>query len=76
MEEHVIVWDIETIPDLEGYAAAADLQGKPETEVRDGMGEKFPKLIFHKIICIGALIASRSAGALQVERLGACTPTQ
>ena len=46
MEEHVIVWDLEIIPDLEAYAAVADLQGKPEAEVRDGMGDKFPNLFF------------------------------
>lgn len=72
MPDNIIVWDIETVPDLDSYAAAADLEGKPESEVRDGMGEKFPKLIFHKIICIGALIAGRSAdGSWQVQAIGA-----
>lgn len=71
MPENVIVWHIDTVPDLEGYAVAADLQDKAESEIRDGMGDKFPKPIFHKIICIGALIASRSAEAWQIEAIGA-----
>src|SRR5690242_17162506 len=71
MPENVIVWDIETVPDLDGYAAAADLQDKAESEVRDEMGDKFPKPVFHKIICIGALIAARCAEAWQIEAIGA-----
>jgi 3'-5' exonuclease len=71
MAETVIVWDIETVPDLEAYATAADLEGKPESEVRDGMGEKFPKPVFHKIVCIGALIAARPADAWQIQSIGA-----
>jgi len=47
MTASVIVWDIETIPDLRGFAAAKGLAGKPEDEVRAEMGDKFPKLIYH-----------------------------
>ena len=65
MREQVIVWDLETIPDLEAFAAASNLQGKPESEVRDGMGDKFPKLVSHKIACIGALVVSRSTAGWQ-----------
>ena len=71
MPEQIIVWDLETIPDLEAFAAVADLQGKPEDEVRDGMGDKFPKHIFHRIACIGALIASRLPEGWQVDAIGA-----
>jgi len=71
MPEQVVVWDLETIPDLEAFATVADLQDKPEAEVRDGMGDKFPKLIFHKIICIGALIASRSPEGWHTDAIGA-----
>jgi hypothetical protein len=45
MTASVIVWDIETVPDLRGYAAAKGLIGKPDDEVRAEMGDKFPKLI-------------------------------
>jgi 3'-5' exonuclease len=71
MQEHVIVWDLETVPDLEAVAAVSDLAGKSETEIRDELGDKFPKLIFHRIVCIGALIASRSPIGWQVEAIGA-----
>ena len=35
---HVLVWDIETIPDLRGFAAASGLDGKKDDEVRTEMG--------------------------------------
>ena len=43
MEEqvNVIIWDIETIPDLQGFAAANYLTGKTDAEIREVMGEKF-----------------------------------
>ena len=53
----VIVWDLETVPDLAGFAAANDLVGKSDVEVREAIGDKFPKHIYHSIVCIGALIA-------------------
>lgn len=31
--------------------------GKTDDEIRGELGEKFPKHIYHSIICIGALIA-------------------
>jgi hypothetical protein len=55
----VIVWDLETVPDLGGFAAANDLVGKSDVEVREAIGDKFPKHIYHSIVCIGALIAHR-----------------
>jgi len=51
----VIVWDIETVPDLKGFAAANGHDGKNDEEIRAAMGDKFPKPIYHSIICIGAL---------------------
>jgi hypothetical protein len=47
--------DIETVPDLVGFAAANGQQ--TEDEIRAALGDKFPKHIYHSIICIGALIA-------------------
>jgi predicted PolB exonuclease-like 3'-5' exonuclease len=55
---HVIVWDIETIPDLAGFAAANGLTGS-SAEVRAEIGEKFPKPLYHSVVCIGALVAER-----------------
>jgi hypothetical protein len=34
---NVIVWDLETIPDLRGYAAANGLVGKTDEEIRAAM---------------------------------------
>lgn len=68
---HVIVWDIETIPDISGFAAANDLLGKTAEEVRAAMGDKFPKHIYHSIICIGALIARHDNDHWVVDALSA-----
>ena|SRR5215831_527028 len=35
MKPSVIVWDLETVPDLRGFAAANDLAGKSDVEVRE-----------------------------------------
>jgi hypothetical protein len=59
MPASIIVWDIETVPDLRGFAAANGLIGKLEDELRAEMGDEFPKLIYHSIVCIGALVALR-----------------
>jgi predicted PolB exonuclease-like 3'-5' exonuclease len=68
---NVIVWDIETIPDLKGFAAANGLTGKADAEVLEAIGSKFPKHIYHSIVCIGALVAHREQGAWAVDALGA-----
>ena len=49
------MWDLETVPDLAGFAAAHDLVGKSDVEVRKAISDKFPKHIYHSIVCIGAL---------------------
>jgi predicted PolB exonuclease-like 3'-5' exonuclease len=68
---HVLVWDIETVPDLRGFAAANSLEGRSDDEVRAVMGDKFPKHIYHSIACIGALIAHHGGNHWVVEALGA-----
>lgn len=67
----MLVWDLETIPDLKGYAAAHGHDGKSDDEIRELLGEKFPKHVFHSIVCIGALIARREGDHWTVEALGA-----
>jgi 3'-5' exonuclease len=67
----VLVWDIETIPDLKGYAAAHGHDGKTDDEIREALGEKFPKHIFHSIVCIGALIAHQDSDRWIVDAIGA-----
>jgi 3'-5' exonuclease len=71
MSGNIIVWDLETIPDLRGFAAAKGLTGKSEDELIEVLGEKFPKHIYHSICCIGALVAHREQGGLVVDALGA-----
>jgi len=67
----VIAWDIETVPDLKGFAAANGLEGKTDDEIRAAMGDKFPKHIYHAIICIGALVAHQDNDRWVVDVLGA-----
>jgi predicted PolB exonuclease-like 3'-5' exonuclease len=55
MPNHLIVWDIETVPDLRGFAAANGHDGKADHEVREAMGDKFPKHIYHSIIFVSVL---------------------
>ena len=71
MPASVIVWDIETVPDLRGFPAANALAGKSDDEMRAEMGDKFPKLIYHSIVCIGALVAQRQDERWVVSALGA-----
>ena len=67
----VIVWDIETVPDLRGYAAAKGMGAATEDQVREAIGEQFPKHIYHSIVCIGALVAHREQGSWVLDALGA-----
>ena len=71
MTKSVIIWDLETIPDLRGFAAANDLAGKTDAEIREVLGSKFPKHIYHSILCIGALVAHRENDHWVVDALGA-----
>src|SRR6187431_2051322 len=71
MQQSIIVWDLETVPDLPGFAAANGLVGKPEYEVREAIGNKFPKHIYHSIAYIGALVAHRERDHWAVDALGA-----
>jgi predicted PolB exonuclease-like 3'-5' exonuclease len=70
-EQSVIVWDLETVPDLAAAARMLDLGNASEADVRPAFGEGFPKHPLHKIVCIGALIASRQPEGWRVDALGA-----
>jgi 3'-5' exonuclease len=67
----VIVWDIETIPDTEGFARANGLVNHSEEDIRKAMGGKFPKPPYHSIVCIGAVIAQQVDGAWEVRSIDA-----
>jgi len=68
---HVLVWDLETVPDVSGFVAANNMFDKSAEEVREAMGDKFPKHIYHSIICIGALIAHHDGNHWVVDSVGA-----
>ena len=70
-DQSVIVWDLETVPDLAAAARMLDLGNAPEAEVREALGAGFPKHPLHKIACIGALVASRQPKGWRVDALGA-----
>jgi 3'-5' exonuclease len=70
-EQSVVVWDLETVPDLAAAARMLDLGNASEAEVREALGSGFPKHPLHKIVCIGALIASRQPEGWRVDALGA-----
>jgi 3'-5' exonuclease len=69
--DHVIVWDLETVPDLPCVARVNGFDESDGEAAREKLGEKFPKLIFHAIVTIGALIAERIEGVWIVRSLGA-----
>ncbi|MFG3596507.1 ribonuclease H-like domain-containing protein [Bradyrhizobium sp. RDI18] len=71
MSHSIMVWDLETVPDLEGFAKSNNLVGRSPAEIRTAMGADFPKLIYHSIICIGALVANRTANGYEVQAVGA-----
>jgi hypothetical protein len=70
MPSDVMVWDLETVPDIAGFARANNLVGKSPAEIRAAMGDEFPKLIYHSIICIGALVATRTSNGWEVQKAG------
>src|ERR1700746_945382 len=47
------------------------LVGKQEVDIRAALGNKFPKHIYHTIVCIGALVAHRESDHWAVDALGA-----
>jgi 3'-5' exonuclease len=68
--QSIIVWDLETVPDLAGFAAANNLVGQSHAHIRSALGNRFPKHIYHTIICIGALVARRERDHWEVDALG------
>src|SRR5215471_2304371 len=70
-EQSILVWDLETVPDLAAAARLLDMGGASDAEVREALGSGFPKHPLHKIACIGALVASRQPEGWRVDALGA-----
>jgi len=59
------------VPDAAAFARMAGTPDIEAAEAEEQMGERFPKLPLHRIVCIGALVAKREAGAWAVDKLGA-----
>ena len=70
-EQSIIVWDLETVPDLDAAARMLDMGEATEADVRQELGSGFPKHPLHKIVCIGALVASRQPDGWRIDALGA-----
>jgi hypothetical protein len=71
MTSSVIVWDIETAPDLRGFAGRERFGGKVQRRVARRDGGQVPKLIFHSIVRIGALVAQRQEEHWSISPVGA-----
>lgn len=69
----VLVWDLETVPDVDGFAKANTIENLPRQEIRAAMGEGFQKPMYHSIICIGALAAIWTNEGWRIKALGAAT---
>ena len=70
-ERSVIVWDLETIPDLNAAARMLGMEGASADAVRSALVPNFPKYPLHKIVCIGALVASSTSEGWQIDAFGA-----
>ena len=47
-EQSIIVWDLETVPDLAAAARMFDLGNATDADVRQAMGSGFPKHPLHQ----------------------------
>jgi len=70
-EKSVIVWDLETVPDLQAAARMYGFDEGDTERTREELGSGFPKHPLHKIACIGALISKREVEGWRVIALGA-----
>ena len=71
MTTHVIVWDLETVPDLAAFKRMEGTLDISDEEAETLLADKFAKLPLHLIACIGALIAERGEQGWRVVALGA-----
>lgn len=81
-DDRVLVFDLETVPDVRAFAAAEGLKSHPDWSVRRQMGEKVARQVFQRIVCIGSLQAVRDEGgtwrprSLEAPHLGQQTEPQ
>jgi len=69
MQKQICVFDIETQLDTLGVCHALKLGPHDEQIARDHIGEEFPKLPFHKLICIGRVEAFFDDNAWRVAHI-------
>jgi predicted PolB exonuclease-like 3'-5' exonuclease len=67
---NILVFDLETVPDIEGFSTAKNLHITDKTAIREMIGDDFPKLIYHKIACITALVADTSLSGYKIRGCG------
>jgi predicted PolB exonuclease-like 3'-5' exonuclease len=71
MSDRVLVFDLETVPDVKAFAEAEGLAHHPDWSVRRQMGEKVARQLFQRIVCIGSLLVERRDGVWQPRSLEA-----
>ena len=69
MSDKILVFDLETVPDVAGFARAENLGQHPDWSVRRQMGEKVARQLFQEIVCIASLAAECVAGVWQPKSL-------
>src|SRR5947209_20635049 len=74
MNNQVLVWDLETVPDLQCVSRVHGLEEDDAEGARAAIGEKMPRLPFCQIVCVGALRVERTA-AIEHRPLPICGAT-
>lgn len=71
MSQHVVVFDLETIPCVDTLARLHGRETCSDEDAVEILGEKFPKLPLHKVAVLAALVAERIEGVWHIKSLGA-----
>ncbi|EJW11371.1 hypothetical protein A33M_3205 [Rhodovulum sp. PH10] len=61
--DHVYVFSLATVPDVEAYAAINNLDGMSADDVREALGDKSEKPVYHAIVALGGVLAHRAGAA-------------
>lgn len=67
----IIVFDLETVPDLAAAARIHNTRLGDDEAAREALGDAFPKLPLHKIVSIGAIVAEQLGHTWKVRSIGA-----
>src|ERR1700730_268801 len=69
-EQNVIVWALQTVPDLAAAARLPGADGNALDPVRTALGPGIPSYPLHQIVCIGAIVASRQQLGWRIDVMG------